>query len=80
MTSREVSWEMKKQEKFDNLSELEALSDRYLISEEVAVSSQILFQQLRKCNVNLTTASLLVFVIHQSMIEHVGACYSMSAR
>ena len=27
---------------------------------------------------NLTTASLLVFVIHQSMIKHVGACYSIS--
>ena len=78
MTPREVSWEMIKQDKFENLSELEALSDRHLISEEVATSSQILFQQLRKCNVNLTTATLLVFVIHQSMIKHIGACFSMS--
>ena len=78
ITSEEVSWEKMKEDKFENLSELGVLSDRYLISEEVAASSQILFQQLRKCNVNLTTATLLVFVIHQSMIKHVGACYSIS--
>ena len=78
ISSEEGSWEKIRQDKFENLSELGVLRDRYLISEEVAVSSQILFQQLRKCNVNLTTASLLVFVIHQSMIKHVGACYSIS--
>ena len=78
ITSREVSWERIKQDKFENLSELVALTDRYLISEEVATSSQILLQQLRKCNVNHTTAALLVFVIHQSMIKHIGACFSIS--
>lgn len=60
-----------------DLPELEALVDRHLISIEIAVSSQKLLQKLRRLNINFATSTLLIFVIHQSMIEHIGAAFSM---
>lgn len=64
-------------DKFKNLSEIGVLLNRYLISEEVAISSKTLFYQLRKCNVNLAATTLLVFTLHQAMIKHIGSCFSI---
>ena len=60
-----------------NLPELEALVDRHLISREIADSSRKLLQKLRRLNINFATSTLLIFVIHQSMVEHIGATFSM---
>ena len=62
----------------ENLSELQALEDRHLISKEIADSSQKLLQKLRRLNINFATSTLLIFVIHQSMAEHIGATFSMT--
>ena len=60
------------------LSELQALQDRHLINSEIVYSSQKLYQKLRKVNINFTTSTLLIIVIHQSMAEHIGAAFTIT--
>ena len=60
------------------MPELEGMVTRHLISLEVANTSKLLFQEMRKANINFPTSTLLIFVIHQAMTEHLGVSYSIS--
>ena len=75
--AREEICKLAKAEKYDKLTELDTLVGRNLISQEVAFASQELFQNIRRLNINFTASTLLVFVIHQSMVKYLGASYSM---